>query len=39
LRGIAPRPAAAVPLGRTLFAESNPIRTRGPMQVNVAFAE
>lgn len=30
---------AAVPLGRTLFAESNPIRTRGPMQVNVAFAE
>jgi hypothetical protein len=30
---------AAVPLGRTLFAERNPIRTRGPMQVNVAFAE
>ncbi len=30
---------AAVPLGRTLFAESNPIRTRGPMQVNIAFAE
>jgi Protein of unknown function (DUF1615) len=30
---------ASVPLGRTLFAESNPIRTRGPMQVNVAFAE
>jgi hypothetical protein len=29
----------AVPLGRTLFAERNPIRTRGPMQVNVAFAE
>jgi Protein of unknown function (DUF1615) len=29
----------AVPLGRTLFAEKNPIRTRGPMQVNVAFAE
>jgi hypothetical protein len=28
-----------VPLGRTLFAERNPIRTRGPMQVNVAFAE
>jgi len=27
------------PLGRTLFASSNPIRTRGPMQVNVAFAE
>jgi hypothetical protein len=30
---------AAVPLGQTLFAERNPIRTRGPMQVNVAFAE
>jgi hypothetical protein len=30
---------AAVPLGRTLFAERNPIRTRGPMQVNVVFAE
>jgi hypothetical protein len=29
----------SVPLGRTLFAEKNPIRTRGPMQVNVAFAE
>jgi len=29
----------AVPLGPTLFAERNPIRTRGPMQVNVAFAE
>jgi len=26
-------------LGQTLFAERNPIRTRGPMQVNVAFAE
>ena len=25
--------------GRTLFADRNPIRTRGPMQVNVAFAE
>jgi hypothetical protein len=30
---------ASVPLGRTLFEERNPIRTRGPMQVNVAFAE
>src|SRR5277367_5640806 len=29
----------SVPLGRTLFADRNPIRTRGPMQVNVAFAE
>jgi hypothetical protein len=29
----------AVPLGPTLFAERNPVRTRGPMQVNVAFAE
>jgi len=29
----------SVPLGRTLFESRNPIRTRGPMQVNVAFAE
>jgi hypothetical protein len=29
----------AVPLGRTLFENRNPIRTRGPMQVNVAFAD
>jgi hypothetical protein len=29
----------AMPLGKTLFAERNPIRTRGPMQVNIAFAE
>src|ERR1700733_7047277 len=29
----------SLPLGRTLFASWNPIRTRGPMQVNVAFAE
>jgi hypothetical protein len=28
-----------VPLGTRLFAERNPIRTRGPMQVNIAFAE
>lgn len=26
-----------VPMGRSLFADHNPIRTRGPMQVNVAF--
>jgi hypothetical protein len=29
----------AVPMGSTLFADRNPIRTRGPMQVHVAFAE
>jgi Protein of unknown function (DUF1615) len=29
----------AVPMGRTLFADRNPIRTRGPMQVHVTFAE
>ena len=29
----------AVPLGRALFADHNPIRTRGPMQVHIAFAE
>jgi hypothetical protein len=28
----------SIPLGHTLFASWNPIRTRGPMQVNVAFA-
>ncbi len=28
-----------VPLGQRLFAESNPIKTGGPMQVSVAFAE
>jgi hypothetical protein len=28
----------SIPLGRTLFASWNPIRTRGPMQVNLAFA-
>ncbi len=28
-----------VPLGRRLFSGWNPIRTRGPMQVNVAYAE
>jgi Protein of unknown function (DUF1615) len=27
----------SVPLGHTLFESHNPIRTRGPMQVNVAF--
>ena len=29
----------AVPMGRTLFADHDPVRTRGPMQVNVAFAK
>jgi hypothetical protein len=29
----------AVPMGRSLFADRNPVRTRGPMQVNIAFAE
>jgi hypothetical protein len=28
-----------VPLGRRLFADLNPVNTRGPMQVHVAFAE
>ena len=28
-----------VPLGRTFFADRNPVRTGGPMQVAVAFAE
>ena len=28
-----------VPLGRTFFAARNPVRTAGPMQVSVAFAE
>jgi hypothetical protein len=28
-----------VPLGRTLLASRNPVRTGGPMQVSVAFAE
>lgn len=29
----------AVPLGRQLFTELNPVRTGGPMQVGIAFAE
>ncbi|MET0225849.1 MAG: DUF1615 domain-containing protein [Dokdonella sp.] len=28
-----------VPLGKRLFAESNPVHTAGPMQVSVTFAE
>ena len=28
-----------VPLGKTFFAERNPVRTGGPMQVSIAFAE
>jgi uncharacterized DUF497 family protein len=30
---------AGVPMGTTLFAKHNPIRTGGPMQVGVSFAE
>lgn len=30
---------ARVPLGRRLFADSNPVRTGGPMQVSVDFAQ
>lgn len=30
---------AMVPMGRRLFASWNPVRTGGPMQVSVAFAE
>ncbi|HVQ03712.1 MAG TPA: DUF1615 family protein, partial [Burkholderiaceae bacterium] len=28
-----------VPMGKTFFASSNPVRTGGPMQVSIAFAE
>jgi hypothetical protein len=28
-----------VPMGRTFFADRNPVRTGGPMQVSIAFAE
>jgi hypothetical protein len=28
-----------VPMGRTFFASRNPVRTGGPMQVSIAFAE
>jgi len=28
-----------VPLGKRLFADRNPVHTRGPMQVNVSFAQ
>lgn len=30
---------SSVPLGRTLLADDNPIKTRGPMQVHVVFAQ
>ena len=30
---------ASVPLGKRLFADANPVRTGGPMQVSVDFAE
>ena len=29
----------SVPLGQRLFGDSNPVRTGGPMQVSIAFAE
>lgn len=29
---------SSVPMGQSLFDDKNPIRTRGPMQVNVVFA-
>lgn len=29
----------SVPMGKSLLAGWNPVRTRGPMQVNIAFAE
>jgi uncharacterized protein DUF1615 len=31
--------AGRVPLGRTLFAGRNPVRTAGPMQVSIPFAQ
>ena len=31
--------AGRVPLGKALFAERNPVRTAGPMQVSIAFAQ
>ena len=30
---------ASVPLGKRLFADANPVRTGGPMQVGIRFAE
>src|SRR5687767_10612262 len=31
--------AARVPLGKALFAEHNPVKTGGPMQVSIPFAQ
>ena len=39
LSGIFEELIDAVPMGRRLFAGANPVRTGGPMQVSVAFAE
>lgn len=39
LSGIYEDLISSVPLGRRLFADSNPVHTAGPMQVSVAFAE
>lgn len=30
---------AKIPMGRTLLAKANPVRTGGPMQVSIAYAE
>ncbi|MEO7013776.1 MAG: DUF1615 domain-containing protein [Dokdonella sp.] len=30
---------ASVPLGKRLFADANPVRTGGPMQVSISFSE
>jgi hypothetical protein len=39
LSGIYESFLSSVPMGRRLFAGSNPVRTGGPMQVSIAFAE
>jgi len=39
LSGIYEEMIGRVPLGRRLFADANPVRTGGPMQVSIAFAE
>ncbi|UYB51894.1 DUF1615 domain-containing protein [Xanthomonas sp. AM6] len=39
LSGIFEDVAGSVPLGQRLFGDLNPVRTGGPMQVSIAFAE